>query len=265
MGVITDGGYLIGNKYKNTHENIYWNSMLLNNASGHGNAPDKWFTQGAGVTITSEHPYNKGFGTAYTNTQSAAHVTDINQATPSAPHWKGVYTTFSGATNFSGNQNSSLNSGWENGEGAIMKMVYDGSGSSGDTKAVRAKIWKNFFSSEAVYLRQSFFYFIESGEFSSGFFAGYAGSIGGTSNSFDDHTARHLFTNTGAWTYINHAARSYLGATYNNNSQNYLNGFGFTPGTAATVWIAVPGLTTMNYGDGKSINIHGAHQQIGQG
>ena len=264
MGVITSEGNMIGNKWKNTHENIYWNSMLLNNASGYGNAPDKWFTQG-GVTITSEHHYNKGFGTAYVNTQSAAHVTDINQATPSTPHWKGVYVTFSGATNFSGAQNSSIGSGWENGEGAIMKMVYDGSGASNSTNAVRAKIWKNFFSAGAVNLRQSFFYFIESGEFSSGFFAGYAGSIGGTSNSFDDHTARHLFTNTGAWTYINHAARSYLGATYQNSSQNYLNGFGFTPGTAATVWIAVPGLTTMNYSDGKSINIHGAHQQIGQG
>ena len=268
MGVITSGGTLIGNEVKNNHENIYWNSMLLNNASGHGNAPDKWFTQGAGVTITSEHPFNKGFSTAYVPSQNyngTNHTTNINNATPSTPHWKGVYTTFSGATNYGGAQNSSIGGGRENGEGAIMKMVYDGSGSSGDTKAVRAKIWKNFFTNGAVSLRQSFFYFIESGEFSSGFFAGYAGSIGGTSNSFDDHTARHLFTNTGAWTYINHAARSYLGATYQNSTQNYLNGFGFTPSTAATVWIAVPGLTTMNYGDGKSINIHGAHQQIGQG
>jgi hypothetical protein len=267
MGVITSGGTLIGNKYINTHENIYWNSKLIS-SSGYGNAPDKWYTQGSGVTITSEHPYNKGFSTVYVPSQNyngTSHTTNINNATPSNPHWKGVYTTFSGATNYGGAQNSSILGGWEAGEGALMKMVYDGSGSSGDTKAVRAKIWKNFFSNGTVALRQSFFYFIESGEFSSGMFAGYGGAVGGTTHNFNDYGARHLFTNTGAWTYINAGARSYLGATYNNSTQNYLNGFGFTPGTAAVVWIAIPGLTTENYGDGKTINIHDATQQIGQG
>ena len=256
-------GEVIGNKWANTHENIYWNSKLIS-SSGYGNTPDKWFTQG-GVTITSEHPYNKGFSTQYTNTQSAAHTTTINNATPSSPYWAGVYTTFPGATNFSGVQNSSIGGGWENGEGALMKMVYDGSGASNSTNAVRAKIWKNFFSSGIVYLRQSFFYYIESGEFSSGFFAGYNGYVGSTTHNFEDYSARHLFTNLQQWTYINHGARSYLGATYQQSTQNYLNGFGFTPGTAATVWIAIPGLTTMAYNDGKTINIHDATQQIGQG
>ena len=261
---LSDQGELIGNKWINTHENIYWNSMLQS-SSGHGNAPDKWFTQGAGVTITSEHPYNKGFSTQYTNVQSAAHTTTINNATPSTPHWKGVYVTFSGATNYGGNQNSSIGGGWENGEGSLMKMVYDGSGSSGDTKAVRATIWKNFFSAGALTLRQSFFYYIESGQFSSGFFAGYAGNVGGASNSYDDPGARHLHTASQTWTYINHAGRSYLGATYNNASQNYLNSFGFTPGVASVVWIAIPGLTTQVRNDGKTINIHDATQIIGQG
>ena len=134
MGIITSSGTVVGNKYSNVHENIYWNSKLIS-SSGYGNAPDKWYTQGAGVSITSEHPYNKGFGTSYVPAITSAHVTAINTATPSAPHWKGVYTTFSGATNYGGVQNSSLGSGWENGQGALMKMVYDGSGSSGDTKA----------------------------------------------------------------------------------------------------------------------------------
>ena len=263
MGIITSSGTVVGDKYSNTHENIYWNSKLIS-SSGYGNTPDKWYTQGA-VTITSEHPYNKGFSTSYTNTQSAAHTTTINNATPSAPHWKGIYTTFSGATNYSGNQNSSIQGGWENGEGALMKMVYDGSGASNSTNAVRAKIWKNFFSNGVVYLRQSFFYYIESGEFSSGMFAGYNGNVGTTTHNFDDSGARHKFTNLQQWTYVNAAARSYLGATYNQSTQNYLNGFGFTPGTAATVWIAIPGLTTMVRNDGKTINIHDATQQIGQG
>jgi hypothetical protein len=261
-------GEVIGSKWTNTHENIYWNSKLTNNASGYGNTPDKWFTQGSGVTITSEHPYNKGFSTVYVPSQGyngTNHTTTINNATPSSPYWGGVYTTFPGATNFSSAQNSSLQGGWENGEGAIMKMVYDGSGGSNATVAVRAKIWKNFFSAAAVQLRQSFFYYIESGEFSSGYFAGYNGYVGTTTHNFDDPAGRHKFSNLQQWTYINHAGQSYLGATYNQSSQNYFNGFGFTPGTAATVWIAVPGLTTIVRNDGKTINIHDATQQIGQG
>jgi hypothetical protein len=267
MGIITSSGTVVGNKYSNVHENMYWNSKLIS-TSGYGNAPEKWFTQGAGVSITSEHPFNKGFGTAYVPSQNyngTNHTTVINNATPSTPHWKGVYTTWSGATNYGGVQNSSLGSGWENGEGALMKMVYDGSGSSGDTKAVRGKIWKNYFSASAVKYRQSFFYYIESGKFSSGSFAGYAGSEGGTTHNFEDSGARHLFTNLQSWTYINHAAQSYLGATANNNSQNYLNGFGFTPGTAAVVWIAIPGLTAIPRTDGKTINIASSVQNIGEG
>ena len=256
-------GQLIGNKWINNHENIYWNSKLIS-SSGHGNAPDKWYTQGA-VTITSEHPYNKGFSTQYTNTQSASHTTNINNATPSTPYWGGVYTTFPGATNFSGPQNSSIGGGWENGEGAIMKMVYDGSGSVSSTNAVRANIWKNFFSAGALELRMSFFYFIESGQFSSGYFAGYNGYVGNTNQNFDIPSERHLFTNLQSWTYINHASQSYLGATYQQSSQNYMNGFGFTPGIASVVWIAIPALTTVMRNDGKTHNIHSATQQIGQG
>ena len=264
MGIITSSGTVVGGKYSNVHENIYWNSKLIS-SSGYGNAPDKWFTQGSGVSITSEHPFNKGFSTSYVPAITSAHVTDINQATPSAPHWKGVYVTFSGATNYGGAQNSSIGGGWENGEGAIMKMVYDGSGSSGVTKAVRAKIWKNYFTNGAVGYRQSFFYYIESGKFSSGSFAGYAGYEGGTSENFEDSGARHLFTNLQSWTYINHAAQSYLGATANNASQNYINGFGFTPGTASVVWIAIPGLTAIPRTDGKTINIASSVQNIGEG
>jgi len=262
VATLDNSGEIIGNKWHGSHENIYWNSKLLNAASGYGYTPDKWFTQGA-VTITSEHPHNKGFSTQYTNVQSASHTTNINNATPSTPMWFGVYTTFGGATNFSGAQNSSIGGGWENGEGAIMKMVYDGSGSATSTNAVRAKITKNFFTNGALQLRMSFFYFIESGQFSSGFFAGYNGYVGQTSQNFEDSAARHLFTNTGAWTYISHAARSYLGATYQQSSQNYMNGFGFTPGVASTVWIAIPGLTTNLRNDGKTINIASAAQQIG--
>jgi phospholipase/lecithinase/hemolysin len=266
MGIITSSGTVVGDKYSNVHENIYWNSKLIS-SSGYGNAPDKWYTQGAGVTITSEHPYNKGFSTSYNPTINSGQVLNFNDATPSAPHWKGAYTTFSGATNYSGNQNSSLQGGWESGEGAIMKMVYDGSGSSGDTKAVRAKIWKNYFTDGPIKYRQSFFYFIESGKFSSGYFAGYAGVAGegGTTHDFEDHTARHLFTNLQSWTYINHAAGSYTSATANNSSQAYLNGFGFTPGTASVVWIAIPGLTAIPRTDGKTINITSSVQNIGEG
>ena len=256
-------GEVIGNKYHSVSENIYWNNKLIS-ADGYGSAPDKWYTQGA-VTITSEHPFNKGFSTSYTNTQSSAHTTVINNATPAAPHWKGVYITFSGAVNYGGNQNSSIGGGWENGEGAIMKMVYNGTGASNSTQAVRAKIFKNFFSQGSVNLRQSFFYYIESGEFSSGYFAGYAGTVGGTAENFDEHPAAHKFTNLQEWTYINHAGGSYLGATYQNSTQNYCNGFGFTPGVAAVVWIAIPGLTTSMKSNGHSINIHSATQVIGQG
>lgn len=263
MGIITSSGDVVGGKYSNVHENIYWNSKLMA-TSGHGNAPDKWYTQG-GVTITSEHPFNKGFSTSYVPAITSAHVSAFNDATPSAPHWKGVYTTWSGATNYGGAQNSSINGGWENGEGSLMKMVYDGSGASNSTNAVRGKIWKNFFSASAVKYRQSFFYYIESGKFSSGSFAGYSGYEGGTTQNFEDSGARHLFTNLQSWTYINHAAQSYLGATANNASQNYLNGFGFTPGTAAVVWIAIPGLTAIPRTDGKTINIHSAVQQVGEG
>jgi hypothetical protein len=262
-GVTVATGEVIGNKYHSVSENIYWNSKLIS-AAGHGSAPDKWFTQGV-VTITSEHPFNKGFSTQYTNTQGANHVTDINLATPSNPHWKGVYTTFSGAVNYGGNQNSSIGGGWEHGEGAIMKMVYNGTGASNSTQAVRANIFKNFFSEGRLALRQSFFYYIESGEFSSGWFAGYNGNVGGTSENFDSTTARHKFTNLQEWTYINHAASSYTGATYQNSSQSYLNGFGFTPGVASIVWIAIPGLTTSMKSNGHSINITSATQVIGQG
>lgn len=263
MGVITTSGTMVGNKWHGSHENIYWNSKLIS-ASGNGSAPAQWYAQG-GVTITSEHPYNKGFSTSYNPTMNAGQTTVINNATPSAPHWKGVYTTFSGATNFSGNQNSSIGGGWESGEGSLMKMVYDGSGASNSTNAVRGKIWKNFFSSTTVQLRQSFFYYIESGQFSSGHFAGYAGSVGVVNGDYDAPTVRHLHTVSQTWTYVNHAGSSYLGATYNNSSQNYLNGFGFTVGTPAVVWIAIPGLTTQLRDDGKTINIHSGTQQIGQG
>ena len=91
------------------------------------------------------------------------------------------------------------------------------------------------------------------------------GNAGNTNEAFDNPSERHLFTNLQSWTYINHAARSYLGATYQQSSQNYMNGFGFTPGTASTVWIAIPSLTTMMRNDGKTHNIHDATQQIGQG
>ena len=259
---IGQSGQVVGNKWHGSHENIYWNSKL-HSSSGHGNSPDQWFTQGA-VTITSEHPHYKGFSTSYTNTQSAAHTTVINNATPSTPHWKGVYVTWSGATNYGGQQNSSIGGGWENGEGSIMKMVYDGSGASNSTNAVRGKIWKNFFSAGQVFLRQSFFYYIESGQFSSGNFAGYSGYVGSVNGNYDDPGGRHLHTASQTWTYVNHAAASYLGATYNNATQNYLNGFGFTPGVASVVWIAIPGLTTQLRNDGKTINIHRATQQIGQ-
>jgi hypothetical protein len=259
---IGQSGQVIGNKWHGSHENIYWNSKL-DSSSGHGNAPNEWYSQGA-VTITSEHPYNKGFSTSYTNTQTGSHTTVINNATPSTPHWKGVYTTWSGATNYGGAQNSSIGGGWENGQGSIMKMVYDGSGASNSTNAVRGKIWKNFFSAGPVYLRQSFFYYIESGEFSSGNFAGYSGGVGVVNGDYDNSGLRHLHTAYQTWTYINHAGQSYLGATYNNSSQNYMNGFGFTVGTPAVVWIAIPGLTTQLRNDGKTINIHRADQQIGQ-
>ena len=76
---------------------------------------------------------------------------------------------------------------------------------------------------------------------------------------------QHRHTTTGQWVYVNHAGRSYLGATFNNSSQNYMHGFGFRPGYATTVWIAIPGLTAQVRDDGKTINIHSAQQQIGQG
>ena len=264
----TNTGEIIGNKWHGSHENIYWNSKLVS-SSGYGNTPNKWFTQGGNVTITSEHPHNKGFSTTYTNVQSGSHTTNINNATPSTPHWKGVYVTFSGATNYGGNQNSSLLGGWESGEGAIMKCVYNGSGASNSTNSIRAYIWKNFFSASIVLLRQSFFYFLESGEFSSGYFAGYAGQYGsdythGSANT-ENPAGQHRHTTTGQWVYVNHAARSYTGATYGQSSQGYLNGFGFRPGYAATVWIAVPGLTTQIRNDGKTINIHDASEIIGDG
>ena len=276
MTIHSETGEVIGKLYHSVPENIYWNSKLVS-SSGYGNAPDKWFTQGGNVTITSENPYYKGFSTQYTNTQSGSHVTDIEDATPSAPHWKGVYTTFSGATatssnstrSFGGVQNSTIQGGWESGEGAIMKMVYDGSGASNSTNAVRAYIWKNYFSDGAIEYRQSFFYFIDSGEFSSGYFAGYAGQYGSTTADASSRTGQHRYTNLGAtdggWTYVNHAAGSYLGATANNASQNYLNAFGFKPGTSATVWIAIPALTAQMRSSGKSVNIAAYNQHIGQG
>ena len=270
-GAVTVGsqGNVIGAKWLGSHENLYWNSKFIYSGGGYGSAPDKWITQGGNVTITSEHPYNKGFSTSYTNTQSASHTTNINNATPSTPHWKGVYTTFSGATNFGGNQNSSIGGGWENGEGALMKCVYNGSGASNSTNAIRGYQWKNFFSEGKVHTRQSFFYFLESGEFSSGYFAGYAGQYGsdythGSSNT-ESSTGQHRHTTTGQWVYVNHACGSYLGATFNNASQGYMHGFGFRPGYATTVWIAIPGLTAQVRDDGKTINIHSAQQQIGQG
>ena len=270
-GAVTVGsqGNVIGAKWLSSHENLYWNSKFIYSGGGYGSAPDKWITQGGNVTITSEHPFNKGFSTLYTPTQGASHTTNINNATPSTPHWKGTYTTFSGATNFGGNQNSSLGGGWENGEGAIMKCVYNGSGASGSTNAVRAYIWKNFFSAGKVHTRQSFFYFLESGEFSSGYFAGYGGQYGSDythgSTATESATGQHRHTTTGQWVYVNHACGSYLGATFNNSSQNYMHGFGFRPGYATTVWIAVPGLTAQVRDDGKTINMHSAQQQIGQG
>ena len=270
-GAVTVGsqGNVIGAKWLGSHENLYWNSKFVYSGGGYGSAPDKWITQGGNVTITSEHPYNKGFSTSYTNVQSASHTTNINNATQSTPHWKGVYTTFSGATNFGGNQNSSIGGGWESGEGAIMKCVYNGSGASGSTNAIRGYQWKNFFSAGAVQTRQSFFYFLESGEFSSGYFAGYAGQYGSDythgSTATESSSGQHRHTTTGQWVYVNHACQSYLGATFNNSSQNYMHGFGFRPGYATTVWIAVPGLTAQVRDDGKTINIHSAQQQIGQG
>lgn len=270
-GAVTVGsqGNVIGAKWLGSHENLYWNSKFIYSGGGYGNTPDKWITQGGNVTITSEHPHNKGFSTSYTNVQSASHTTNINNATPSTPHWKGVYVTFSGATNFGGNQNSSIGGGWENGEGAIMKCVYNGNGASNSTNAVRGYQWKNFFSAGKVHTRQSFFYFLESGEFSSGYFAGYAGQYGsdythGSSNT-ESATGQHRHTTTGQWVYVNHACGSYLGATFNNASQGYMHGFGFRPGYATTVWIAIPGLTAQVRDDGKTINIHSAQQQIGQG
>ena len=272
-GVVNVGeqGNVIGSKWLSSHENLYWNSKFIYSGGGYGSAPDKWITQGGNVTITSEHPFNKGFSTSYTNVQSASHTTNINNATQSTPHWKGIYTTFSGATNFGGNQNSSIGGGWENGEGALMKCVYNGNGASNSTNAVRGYIWKNFFSAAKVQTRQSFFYFLESGEFSSGYFAGYAGQYGngqdyvhGSANT-DSSTGQHRHTTTGQWVYVNHQCGSYLGATYNNASQGYMHGFGFRPGYATTVWIAVPGLTSQVRDDGKTINIHSAQQQIGQG
>lgn len=270
-GAVTVGsqGNVIGAKWLSSHENLYWNSKFIYSGGGYGSTPDKWITQGGNVTITSEHPFNKGFSTTYTPTQSASHTTNINNATQSTPHWKGTYTTFSGATNFGGNQNSSIGGGWENGEGAIMKCVYNGSGASGSTNAVRGYQWKNFFSAGKVHTRQSFFYFLESGEFSSGYFAGYGGQYGSDythgSTATESSTGQHRHTTTGQWVYVNHACGSYLGATFNNSSQNYMHGFGFRPGYATTVWIAVPGLTAQVRDDGKTINIHSAQQQIGQG
>ncbi len=264
MAIYSETGEVIGKNYHNVSENIYWNSKLISN-SGYGNAPEKWFTQGGNVTITSEHPFNKGFSTSYVPEITGSHVTDIDDATASAPHWKGVYTSWGGATNYGVAQNSSIGGGWEGGEGALMKMVYNGGGASNSTNAVRGYIWKNFFSNSAVPYRQSFFYYIESGHFCTGWFAGYAGEGGSTSASWEDSTGCPRHTAIKTWTYVNHAAQSYVGATANNSTQLYLNGFGFLPGTACTAWIAIPGLTHQMRSSGKSINIASAAQQIGQG
>jgi len=270
-GAVTVGsqGNVIGAKWLGSHENLYWNSKFIYSGGGYGSAPDKWITQGGNVTITSEHPHNKGFSTSYTNVQSASHTTNINNATQSTPMWFGVYTTFGGATNYGGAQNSSIGGGWENGDGAIMKCVYNGNGGGSSTNAVRGYQWKNFFSAAAVQTRQSFFYFLESGEFSSGWFAGYGGQYGTNythgSAATDVASGQHRHTTTGQWVYVNHACQSYLGATFNNSSQGYMHGFGFRPGYATTMWIAIPGLTAQVRDDGKTINIHSAQQQIGQG
>ena len=150
-----------------------------------------------------------------------------------------------------------------------MKMVYNGGGASGSTNAVRAYIWKNYFSNSAIDYRQSFFYFIDSGEFSSGWFAGYGGQYGSTTANADSRSGQHRYTNLGAtdggWTYVNHNAGSYVGATAGNAGQNYINGFGFKPGTSAVVWIAIPALTVQMRSSGKSVNIASAAQHIGQG